>query len=97
MQVVINRCWGGFSLSKEAIFLYNKLCEEYGSDIITESTVDELDRADPCLIEVVETLGGRANTYCSDLKVVNIPDDVKWEIDEYDGIEKVVEVHRVWY
>ena len=32
----------------------------------------------------------------SDLKVVEIPDDVEWEIEEYDGNEWVSEVHRCW-
>jgi hypothetical protein len=27
---------------------------------------------------------------------VDIPDDVKWEIEEYDGNEWVAEVHRTW-
>ena len=25
-----------------------------------------------------------------------IPDDVEWEIDDYDGIETIHEVHRSW-
>ena len=31
------------------------------------------------------------------LKVVEIPDGVDWEIEEYDGEEWVSEKHRVWY
>ena len=30
------------------------------------------------------------------LKIVEIPDDVEWEIDDYDGIETIHEVHRSW-
>lgn len=33
---------------------------------------------------------------CADLKIVEIPDDVEWVIEEYDGIEYVSEVHRTW-
>jgi hypothetical protein len=32
----------------------------------------------------------------AELKIVDIPDDVEWEIDEYDGKEWVAEVHRTW-
>lgn len=28
--------------------------------------------------------------------VVEIPDNVQWHIEEYDGLECVVENHRVW-
>ena len=30
------------------------------------------------------------------LKIVEIPDDVEWVVEEYDGIEWVAEKHRVW-
>jgi hypothetical protein len=32
----------------------------------------------------------------AELKVVESPDDVEWEIEEYDGIEWIAEVHRTW-
>jgi hypothetical protein len=32
----------------------------------------------------------------SELKIVNIPDDVEFQIEEYDGNEWVAEKHRVW-
>ena len=32
----------------------------------------------------------------SDLKVVEIPDDINWYIEEYDGLEHVAERHRTW-
>ena len=43
-----------------------------------------------------ETLGEKANTRFSDLKIVEIPDGVDYEIDEYDGIESIHEKHRSW-
>ncbi len=30
------------------------------------------------------------------LKVVEIPDDVDWEVENYDGIEWIAEKHRIW-
>ena len=55
------------------------------------------DRADLDLIAVVELLGKKADSFSSDLKVVEVPDDVKWHICEYDGNEHVAEDHRTWY
>lgn len=56
----------------------------------------DLKRDDADLIAVVEELGEEANGWASELKVVEIPDDVAWEIDDYDGIETIHEVHRSW-
>ena len=53
-------------------------------------------RTDPALVQVVEELGDEANSPLSQLKVVEIPDGVQWEIDDYDGMETIHEVHRTW-
>lgn len=54
------------------------------------------DRADPDLIAVIEEFGSRADSNYSSLKIVEIPDDVDWFIDEYDGRETIHEKHRTW-
>ena len=54
-------------------------------------------RDDPVLVQVVEELGEVADGSHAELKVVEIPDDVNWEIAEYDGNEHVAETHRTWY
>jgi hypothetical protein len=56
----------------------------------------DLCRADPLLVQVVEELGEFADGRHAELKIVEIPDDVKWQIDEYDGLEWVAEKHRTW-
>ena len=56
----------------------------------------DLQRDDLTLVQVVKELKKEANGYCANLKVVNIPADVNWEIEEYDGAEWVSEVHRTW-
>lgn len=136
MKIVINSCFGGFSLSNKATKLYwerklgvpvfmiqqtgyypnysYKLSEdEEGSSDSYVSTTDNLElfekdfdkhyltnrpeeRDDPILIEVVEELGEEACGSCASLNVIEIPDDVSWEISEYDGYEKVEERHRSW-
>ena len=56
----------------------------------------DLDRSDSVLVQVVEELGADANGRHAELSVVEIPDDVEWQIEEYDGLEWVAEVHRTW-
>lgn len=112
-KIVINRCFGGFGLSKEAIELYGK---KKGLDLITVETgyafgpdfyIKEVSnenyfsdrdiaRDDPDLIEVVEELGSLANGFAAELKIVEIPDDVEWQIEDYDGNEHIAEKHRTW-
>jgi len=124
MKIVINKCYGGFGLSHEAMMMYFEIkgipvypdvYPEDGDDasnqIVTYWPVKEedrvvgevfplsvydIERTDPALVKVVEQLGDRANGYYSELSVVEIPDDVKWIIQEYDGIEWIAEEHRTW-
>lgn len=49
------------------------------------------------IIAVIEELGERANTLVSELKIVEIPDGIKWVITDYDGLETVEEAHRSWF
>jgi len=90
MKIVINTCHGGFGLSKEALAFYNKRA---GTAIKYD---DDIKRNDPILIEIVGQLGEAANGTFAELKVVEIPDDIQWQIAEYDGDEWVAEKHRTW-
>lgn len=56
----------------------------------------EIARDDPFLIQVVDELGKKADGSHAELKIVEIPDDVEWQIEEYDGSEWVAEKHRTW-
>ena len=57
----------------------------------------DLDRSDPILVRLVEEMGSEAASgRYAKLAVVEVPDDVEWEIDEYDGSEKIAEKHRTW-
>lgn len=56
----------------------------------------DCDRDDPILVEVVEELGEEASGTFANLSVVEIPDDIDWEIDDYDGVETIHEKHRTW-
>jgi len=111
-KIVINNHYGGFGLSDDAMVLYAKLKDlvlvankdQYG---FTHYYVDEVDdnkylsdrdiaRDDVALVQVVEQLGDAASGRYADLKVVEIPDGVEWQISEYDGNEWVAEKHRTW-
>jgi len=57
----------------------------------------DLKRTDPDLVAAVEELGSeKASGAYAKLEVVTIPDGIDWEIDEYDGMERVEEKHRSW-
>lgn len=90
MKIVINKCYGGFGLSKEAQELYSKYAG------VTKFIEYDLVRNDPHLVRVVEELKKNADGVFSQLEVAEIPDDVKWYISDYDGIETIHESHRVW-
>lgn len=53
-------------------------------------------RSDQDLVRIVEELGEKSWGRFAELKVVEIPDDVEFDIGEYDGIEWVAEKHRTW-
>ena len=102
MKVVINACFGGFGLSREAIDL---ICAEKEIDpgewnstwhFYSNFANRNIERNDPVLVDVVERLGKKSWGYCAELKVVEIPDGVDWEISEYDGSEHIAEKHRTW-
>jgi len=55
------------------------------------------DRTNKFLIETIEELGlDVATGETGKIKIVEVPDDVKWHIAEYDGWEWVAEDHRKW-
>ena len=98
MKIVINECFGWFSIA-------------YNPDIFKALNIDneyeDVSRTDPVLIDLVEkemdanprkTGFPLFNEYkktvsglCARLKVVEIPDEATdWEIDEYDGSESII-------
>ena len=91
-KVVINDCYGGFGLSEQAMIMYRRLAGKKKVKLYDR----DIQRDDPFLIQVVETLGRSADGYCARLKIVEIPEDVKFIIEEYDGAEWVAEEHRTW-
>lgn len=60
-------------------------------------TCRDISRNDPALVQLVEENTKLYSGRHATLKVVEIPDDVEYEIEEYDGNEHVAEKHRTWY
>ena len=56
----------------------------------------DIPRNDESLVAVVEEMGEESWGRYSELKVVEIPNDVNWYIEEYDGLEWIAERHRTW-
>lgn len=82
MKLVINVSYGGFSLPEE-------FRTQYGIDEYD----DNINRTDERLITFIENHGGCVEAFCSELEVVEIPDEsTDYYIDEYDGLETVIYV-----
>lgn len=109
MKVVINKCYGGFGLSDKAIeryldlkvLKYTKEKDQYGwTNYHVEGDEEwyyrNIPRDDTALVQVIEELGSEANGAYSNLRVVDVPDEVNWYVEEYDGMEWVAESHRTW-
>jgi len=94
MHVVINVCYGGFSLSDKGEAYYLKL---KGIEPTMEFYSRGIERHDLCLVQTVRDLGKEADGDCAKLRIVEIPDGIEYGIDEYDGIEHIAEKHRTWY
>jgi len=109
MKIVLNKCFGGFSISKEAAeFMAKNGCEIAKKELEDSEKKGKFygygyadgnngyDRTSEHLVLAVETLGEKADGSSASLKVIEIPDGIEYSIDEYDGIESVHENHRSW-
>ncbi|MHC4501830.1 MAG: hypothetical protein ACYTFI_00875 [Planctomycetota bacterium] len=58
---------------------------------------DDEHRTDPDLIALIEEHGPEwaSGTHAA-LKIVSVPDDVEWTVEEYDGQEHIAQVHETW-
>jgi len=97
-RIIINNCYGGFSLSQKAIDELRKRhhlpvrLNEHGLEV-----EERYLRDDPIFIDTIEEMGKEAWGKNARLAVVEIPYDVEWRIEDYDGKEYVAERHRVWH
>ncbi len=83
----------------ESFLISGKLCEQ----MIRDGSVRPIERYDPRLIEVAEKLQLSEKSQEHDacwLKIIEIPEDVDWEIsvegEDGEYHEVIVEKHREW-
>lgn len=102
-KVVYNTCYGGFSLSIEAVnWLAEHATDPELEAYIQRVTTDQYfyigalvgswfdgKRHHKDLVAVVEALGSNASGQCAKLKIVEISGN-QYRIDEYDGSEEVI-------
>lgn len=101
MKIAINKCFGGFSLSKS---VFEELGVKWDNDgyLSNEALGIKSDdynkyRSDDRLIEAIEKIGiSEASGSMADIVIVDVPDDIEWELSNYDGIESIHEKHRSW-
>ena len=94
MKIAISKSYGGFYLSEKAYEFLKLPWDGVGSICANDRLYL---RTDDKVVECIETLGDRAANYKgAKLAVIEIPDDVDWTILNYDGIEIVVDVNRMW-
>lgn len=78
----IGECWPGSDNART-----EGLCDSF---------LREIPRDDPQLLTVFEEMGQEAAGRFCEIQAIEIPADVEWEIEDYDGNEWVSEVHRTW-
>lgn len=82
MKILLNKCYGGFGLSDEFVEKYPQF-DKY----------DDYERHDETLIKCVEEFGlDKSASSFSEFRIIEIPDDVKYSIHNYDGMEHINEV-----
>lgn len=77
-EIVLNECFGGFTLSKKAYELYREQSGKQKWDG---------DRCDPILIKVVKELGEDSSDSCSCLIIEEFDERYGYWIADYDGLE----------
>jgi len=70
--------------------------EWQADDTAYEDMYSQAFRADSILVAMVEEDSSLYGSSHAQLKVVEIPDGVEWQIKDYDGMEHIAEKHRIW-
>ena len=91
-KIVINNRHGGFGLSEKALELYKERMNIKVKNFWDRS----IPRDCETLVQIVQELGKKADGDFSELGIVEVPEEVEWQIDDYDGQEWVAEKHRTW-
>jgi hypothetical protein len=93
LDIAVNRCFGGFSLSEKAV---EELCKRIGDPKIESYSFqcysEIYPRHHPDLIKVIKELGDEADGQFAQIDIDYIEEIYKehYSISEYDGMERIV-------
>ena len=99
MEVVLNKCIGGFGVSESVMDDLGLDCIDLldNEDLGIKSRNQEAYRSDQRLIASIKKIGlEKSSSDYADLVIVDIPDGMEWHITDYDGMETLHENHRSW-
>ena len=101
MKIAINKCFGGFSVSKAVFDELGVEWDEYGyldnESFGIESGDYRAWRSNERLISAIEKIGEKASSgSLANIVIAEIPDGIEWEMTVYDGQESIHEQHRSW-
>ena len=83
----VNDRWITFQFTEEP---NGRSAEEMFNQGVKDFSEDSIERHDPILVQVVETLGDAASDSCARLRIAEISGR-QYRISEYDGRESVIE------
>jgi len=66
------------------------------ADSLGDNFLSDIPRDDKDLVSVIKYIGKKSWGKLATLKIIEIPNGVEWEIDDYDGSEHIAEKHRTW-
>lgn len=111
MKIIINQSFGSFGFSYGALkkwlsrqepglYYLSTMPGYLVSNIYEYDTHKEVHhkslRTDPYMIELVEEDPYNASGPFAKLKVIEIPDDIEYYVQDNGGLEIVQEAHRSW-
>jgi hypothetical protein len=84
-----------FTEVSNGYYVNDTYCLVYKGGMLYDVNTEKA-RTDKDLIDILKTMGKKAHGSLSLLKIVEIPDGINYEIDDYDGVESIHEIHRSW-
>lgn len=94
MLIVLNRAYGGYSVSKEFRRYWNN---KYNTDLGVYDFDEHSMRTDPVFISELKNFGiEKASGPAAALEICKLPDDnvTDWIMNDYDGIETIYYVQN---
>jgi len=89
VKYVNDKWWFGLSEKRRA-----SLEKQYEAQTVNSHNIP---RDDPALIQAIKQIGLKESAdRCCKLKIIKIPQNIKWKIENDSGREWIAEQHRTW-